>query len=119
MVERVNKPWGGELVFSKNEKVTVKILKIEQGHETSLQTHRRRDEDWYVLKGKVRIQYGHSPRERLDTIVLNRGGGITVARGMLHRVTAIDDTLILEISRGEYSDADIVRYEDRYGRVRK
>jgi len=118
-MEHVDKPWGGELVFTRNSKVTVKLLKIEQGQETSLQSHRHRDEDWYVMKGKVRIQYGNSPKERLDTIVLNKGGGITIARGMLHRVTAIDDTLILEVSRGEFDDNDIIRYEDKYGRARK
>ncbi len=119
MIEKVDKPWGGELIFLKNEKATVKILKVEQGHETSLQTHRKRDEDWYILKGKVRIQYGYSPKERLDTIVLNKGGGIVIARGMLHRVSAIDDALILEISRGSFDEADIVRYEDKYGRAKK
>ncbi len=119
MIERLDKPWGGFITFAKNEKVTVKILKIEQGQETSLKTHKHRDEDWYVLKGKVRIQYGYSPKERLETIVLSKGGGIVIARGMIHRVSAIDDTLILEISRGAFDENDIVRYEDKYGRVKK
>jgi len=119
MIERVDKPWGGFMTFAKNEKVTVKILKIEQGQETSLQNHRNRDEDWYVLKGKLRIQYGNDIRERLETIVLNKGGGITIARGMLHRASAIDDALILEVSHGQFDEADIVRYEDKYGRAKR
>jgi len=116
-MERVDKPWGGFVTFAKNEKVTVKILKIVSGEETSLQSHKSRDEDWYVLKGKVRVQYGHSTKERLSTLILNKGGVITIARGMLHRCTALDDTLILEISRGQFDEADITRYEDKYGRV--
>jgi mannose-6-phosphate isomerase-like protein (cupin superfamily) len=116
-MERTDKPWGGFVTFAKNEKVTVKILKIVGGEETSLQSHKSRDEDWYVLKGRVRVQYGHSPKDKLNTVVLNKGGVITVARGMLHRCTALDDTLILEISRGQFDENDIVRYEDKYGRV--
>ena len=117
MIERVDKPWGGYMTFVKNENVTVKILKIVAGEETSLQSHKHRDEDWYVLKGKVRVQYAYGPRERQDSIVMNKGGGIVIARGMLHRATAIDDTLILEISRGQFDENDIVRYEDKYGRA--
>ena len=106
MIERVDKPWGGTMTFVKNENVTVNILKIENGHETSVHSHINRDEDIYVLKGKVRIHYGHGPKEKLETVILGKGGGIVIARSMLHGISALDDTLILEISHGEYNEED-------------
>ncbi len=114
----VDKPWGGYITFAKNEKVTVKILRIDRGEETSLQSHRNRDEEWFLLKGKVRIQYGHYV-DKLNLKVMQKGEVMQIPRGLLHRTSGIDDSAILEISRGEFDEEDIVRYEDKYGRAEK
>jgi mannose-6-phosphate isomerase-like protein (cupin superfamily) len=118
-MEKAEKPWGGYIAFARNEKVTVKILKIAQGGETSLHSHKNRDEDWFVLSGKAGVQYGYSPKGPFQNVTLGKGGGIVIARGMVHRVKGLEDTLILEVARGQADESDIFRYEDRYGRVQK
>ena len=117
-MEHVDKPWGGYITFARNEKVTVKILRLDKREEMSLQSHKKRDEEWYIVKGRVRVQIGHSG-EMLENMVLKKGDTVEIPRKVMHRASGIDDSLILEISRGEADEEDIIRYDDKYGRAKK
>ena len=107
------RPWGSFTRFTNNEPSTVKLLYINKGEETSLQYHTHREEFWKIIKGNPEIVVGserHSPHE---------GEEFTVAPKAEHRISApLDDVVILEISKGQFDEDDIVRIEDKYNRAK-
>ena len=110
----VDKPWGHELIWALTDRYCGKILFVRGGECLSLQYHRERDESWYVLEGRAVLEFGSvdGPRE---TIEIGAGDAFRFAPRMVHRVSAIDDTRILEVSTPEIDD--LVRLDDRYGRI--
>jgi quercetin dioxygenase-like cupin family protein len=47
--------------------------------------------------------------------VVGAGAAFRIRPGTIHRVKALEDTFILEVSTAQIED--VVRLEDRYGRV--
>jgi mannose-6-phosphate isomerase len=112
--EKVEKPWGHELIWAKTERYAGKILFVRAGESLSLQFHKVKDESWYVLSGRAELELG-APGERvLDSEVVGAGAAFHFPPGTVHRITAVEDTTILEASTPELDD--VVRLEDRYGR---
>jgi mannose-6-phosphate isomerase len=112
--ERVEKPWGHELIWARGDGYCGKILFVRAGESLSLQFHRVKDESWYVLDGRARVELGEAGTP-LDERVLEAGDALRLPPGTVHRVTAVVDTRILEVSTAELDD--VVRLEDRYGRA--
>ncbi len=113
--ERVDKPWGYELVWAHTERYAGKILFIRAGHSLSLQFHNEKDESWYVQEGRAEVEIGAAGEAMLSTEVLAAGACLRFPPGTVHRVTALEDTTVLEVSTPELDD--VVRLEDRYGRT--
>jgi mannose-6-phosphate isomerase len=112
--EKVEKPWGHELIWAKTERYAGKVLFVRAGESLSLQFHKVKDESWYVLSGRAELELG-APGERvLDSEVVGAGAAFHFPPGTVHRITAVEDTTILEVSTPELDD--VVRLEDRYGR---
>jgi mannose-6-phosphate isomerase-like protein (cupin superfamily) len=112
--ERVEKPWGYELIWAKAEEYAGKVLFVRAGQALSLQFHREKDESWYVLDGRAEIELGEAGRAVLTTEVVGPGVAFRFPPGTVHRVRALEDTRILEVSTPQLED--IVRLEDEYGR---
>jgi mannose-6-phosphate isomerase-like protein (cupin superfamily) len=110
----VEKPWGWELVWAETEDYVGKILHVLAGHSLSLQYHERKDESWYVESGRARLELGESGDAVLNEAVIGPGEAFRYRPGTLHRITAIEDTTILEVSTPHLDD--VVRLEDAYGR---
>ncbi len=105
------RPWGSFTRFTDNEPSTVKLLNVNKGEQLSLQYHAKRDEFWRVISGTPKIVIGD------DTFDSKPGDDFTVLVNTKHRISAPnDDVVILEISKGEFDEDDIVRLEDVYGR---
>jgi mannose-6-phosphate isomerase-like protein (cupin superfamily) len=109
----VAKPWGHEEIFAETERYVGKILAIRAGQALSLQYHERKEETLRVLEGRLEFVAGDSVN-RLQTHQLGPGAVFHVPPGCLHRMVAISDCLLLEVSTPELDD--VVRLEDRYGR---
>jgi mannose-6-phosphate isomerase len=109
----VEKPWGWELVWAEAEAYVGKLLFVRAGHALSLQYHRVKDESWLVREGRATLELGALDGER-ETIEIGPGDAFRYRPGTVHRITAIEDTLILEVSTPHLDD--VVRLEDRYGR---
>jgi mannose-6-phosphate isomerase len=111
---KVEKPWGYELRWAITDRYAGKILHIKKGEALSLQFHERKDEYQYVIKGAVDIELG-GPEGMLTTQRMKVGDTLHITPGTRHRLTAVEDTDIFEVSTPEVDD--VVRLEDRYGRA--
>ena len=111
---RVEKPWGWELIWAETEHYVGKLLFIRAGEALSLQYHEVKDESWLVHEGRARLELGEVGGE-LETVEISPGDTFRYRPGTLHRVTALEDTLVLEVSTPHLDD--VVRLEDQYGRT--
>ena len=111
-IARVEKPWGYELHWAKTDRYVGKLIHVNAGHALSLQYHNIKDETIYLQSGKMlfEIEVGGTltRREMLP------GERVHVTAKTVHRMTAIEDCDIFEVSTPELND--VVRLEDRYGR---
>ena len=112
---RVEKPWGWELIWAEAEAYVGKILFVRAGQSLSLQFHNVKDESWYVQEGKAELELGDAGQGALNTEVIGPGACFRFRPGTVHRVTAVEDTTIVEVSTPHLDD--VVRLEDRYGRA--
>jgi mannose-6-phosphate isomerase-like protein (cupin superfamily) len=112
---RIEKPWGWELLWAQAEAYVGKLLHIDAGHSLSLQFHRKKDESWYVLEGRAELELGEPGEALLNTEVIGPGQCFRFRPGTVHRVSALEDTTILEVSTPQLDD--VVRLEDAYGRA--
>ena len=111
---RVEKPWGWELIWAETEAYAGKILFVKAGESLSLQFHNEKDESWYVLEGRAHVQLGAKGERLLEEGVITAGAAFHFQPGTVHRVRALEDTRILEVSTPQLDD--VVRLEDSYGR---
>jgi mannose-6-phosphate isomerase len=111
---KVEKPWGYELIWAETERYVGKVLFIKAGESLSLQFHRIKDEAWLVQDGRAKLELGSAGEAMLNEEVVAAGATFRFKPGTVHRVTALEDTTIVEVSTPELDD--VVRLEDRYGR---
>ena|SRR3989344_4022885 len=110
--DQTDKPWGSFESLTLNEATTVKILTIKAGEALSLQSHAYRDEWWIVLDEAMRVVLDDKH------ILLAKGDELFIPRGTKHRIIGLTTTCRwLEIAYGEFLEADITRYEDKYNRI--
>ena len=112
---RVEKPWGHELIWAVTDHYVGKVLFVAAGHSLSLQFHREKDESWYVQSGRAKVELGEVGEAVLVEEVVTAGSAFRFEPGTVHRVTALEDTTILEVSTPHLDD--VVRLEDSYGRA--
>ena len=113
--KKVDKPWGYELIFAVTERYAGKLLHVKAGESLSLQFHNVKDEAWYVLEGRAEVELGAPGESVLASEVVGPGAAFRFTPGTVHRVKAVEDTTILEVSTPELDD--VVRLEDSYGRT--
>jgi mannose-6-phosphate isomerase-like protein (cupin superfamily) len=111
---RVEKPWGYELIFADTERYAGKLLYIKEGHRLSFQYHERKDESIYIYSGELLLQLGTADGWTGD-ITLRPGDCKRIETLTRHRMQAIKDTVIFEVSSPELDD--VVRLDDDYGRT--
>ena len=104
----VPKPWGREVWYANESEYAGKILEVTKGHALSLQKHERKKETMYLLSGRLMYHLNGVDFE------MNEGECLTVNPGDIHRVEALEDSIILEVSTPHLDD--LIRLEDRYGR---
>jgi mannose-6-phosphate isomerase len=113
-VRKVEKPWGHELIWAVTDIYVGKVLFVKAGHSLSLQFHRQKDESWLVQSGRAKLELGEAGESVLKEEIIVAGAAFHYPPGTVHRVTAIEDTTILEVSTPHLDD--VVRLEDAYGR---
>lgn len=105
----VSKPWGREVWLELNEKYCYKRLYLNAGYRTSKQYHHLKLETNYIISGDAIVELG-------DTVqTMTSGDFFTVQPGVVHRITAITDVVLQEVSTPEVDD--VVRVEDDTNRI--
>jgi len=112
-VTRVDKPWGYELHWAKTDRYVGKLIHIEAGHALSLQYHNLKDETIFLASGRMLFEIKEG--ETLVAREMKPGEAVHVTPTTVHRMTAITDCDVYEVSTPELHD--VVRLEDRYGRT--
>ena len=115
--ERVEKPWGYELIWALTEEYAGKLLSVNAGHQLSLQFHKQKDESWYLLEGRAELEFAGAGEKTTSTEVVTPGAAFRITPGTVHRIRALEDTLVLEVSTAHLDD--VIRLEDVYGRAEK
>ncbi len=110
---RVEKPWGYEIIWAKTPKYVGKILHIQSNHRLSRQYHKIKEETLMVQSGEMILEVGTG--EELKSIPMKKDDVFHVLPGTIHRMIAVSDVDVLEVSTPELDD--VVRLEDSYGRV--
>jgi len=105
--------WGWYRVLDNKPGYKVKELVIEPGKSLSMQRHRHRSENWYVLKGTCVIQTNYNNRDEKVTVDTNRS--YTINQNVWHK--GINNTQeychILEVQFGEHCiEQDIERKKE-------
>ena len=88
---------------------------MKAGQSLSLQFHREKDESWLVQSGRAKLELGEVGQTRPAGRGVGPGAAFHYEPGTVHRVTAVEDTTILEVSTPHLDD--VVRLEDAYGRA--
>lgn len=108
------RPWGSYTVLRDEADHKVKSILVSPGSRISYQTHARRSEHWFIVRGEGSV--------RLDGIdhLVGPGSTIDVVQGVAHRIqnTGTDDLIFIEVQHGDYfGEDDIIRIDDDFGRV--
>ena len=111
---RVDKPWGYEIRWAITDRYLGKILHVNRGEALSLQYHERKDECLLVSNGSIDIELGGADGN-LERVRMRSGDTVHLTPGTRHRITAVEDADIFEVSTPEIED--VIRLEDRYGRA--
>ncbi len=105
----VDKPWGREVWYAHTDRYAGKVIEVDKGHILSLQKHRAKHETMLLQSGLMRFTLND------DVFEWRPGEVVSIPPGNVHRMEAIEDSTILEVSTPELDD--VVRLEDRYGRA--
>lgn len=112
----VSKPWGSEtwLAYGEGMPYALKIIFLKKGTKTSLQYHVHKQETNFVYSGRIVLHYQKEKGEQIRTVELGPKSCIQVPPGLIHRVEALEDTVLVEASTNHLDD--VVRVSDDYNR---
>jgi mannose-6-phosphate isomerase-like protein (cupin superfamily) len=111
--KRVEKPWGHELWWAQTDRYVGKLLHVKAGNQLSLQYHVQKDETIHLWTGEMVLVLGE-PGGALIDHPMKPGDSYHVRPGTVHRMRAVTDCDVLEVSTPEVQD--VVRVQDDYGR---
>lgn len=110
------RPWGGYRVLGEEKNFKTKKIWVEPGKRLSYQKHQYRNEHWLIVSGKAKVTLDGK------VFLLKPGDSIDIPQGSAHRLEnpGQEELIFIEIQRGEnFSEDDIIRLEDDYGRITK
>ncbi len=113
-ITKVEKPWGYELIWARTGDYVGKMLHIRKGHKLSLQYHRQKEETIFVQMGVMNFVF-ENEKGVIEEILLHPGEAHHIPVGRKHRMIAVEDCNVFEVSTPQLDD--VVRLEDSYGRT--
>jgi mannose-6-phosphate isomerase-like protein (cupin superfamily) len=110
---RVEKPWGWEIIWAETPSYVGKLLHVRAGQRLSLQYHDQKLETQCLLSGRAILTMG-DPEGELRELEMEPHRGYTVYPHQRHRITALEDAVIAEVSTPEMGTT--YRLEDDFAR---
>ncbi len=113
---KIYRPWGHYTGIVEDSRWQVKRIEVKPGASLSLQMHHHRAEHWIVVKGTALIEKDG------ETQLIGENQSTYIPLGCKHRLTNPGrmPMELIEVQSGAYlGEDDIVRFEDRYGRLGK
>jgi mannose-1-phosphate guanylyltransferase len=110
----VYRPWGKYDSVDSSERFQVKRITVKPGAKLSVQMHHHRAEHWVVVSGTAKVTNGDK------TILLTENQSTYIPIGVIHALENPGkvELELIEVQSGSYlGEDDIVRFEDKYGRV--
>lgn len=112
----VYRPWGKYDSIDNGDRFQVKRITVKPGAKLSVQMHHHRAEHWIVVSGTAKVTNGDK------NILLTENQSTYIPVGVIHALENPGkvDLELIEVQSGSYlGEDDIVRFEDKYGRVTK
>jgi len=100
-IKIIPKVWGEEH-WIVNKDYCGKKLILKKGYRCSMHYHKKKDETFYVIKGRVLMELG------TKKWLMETGDAVHIPTGAKHRFTGIDDSEIIEFST-HHEDEDSYR----------
>ena len=110
----VYRPWGKYDSIDHGDRFQVKRITVAPGAKLSVQMHHHRAEHWIVVTGTAKVTNGD------QVIMLSENESTYIPLGTIHALEnpGVIPLELIEVQSGSYlGEDDIVRFEDRYGRV--
>jgi mannose-1-phosphate guanylyltransferase/mannose-6-phosphate isomerase len=110
----VHRPWGTYTVLEEGTGFKIKRIEVKPGASLSLQMHHHRSEHWIVVSGTARVTNG------TEAFLVRKNESTYIPAGNRHRLDnpGVMDLVMIEVQSGDYlGEDDIVRFDDKYGRV--
>ena len=110
----VYRPWGKYDSIDQGDRYQVKLITVKPGQKLSLQMHHHRAEHWIVVSGTAKVTLGK------DEIMLSENQSTYIPLGVTHALENPGKIPLelIEVQSGSYlGEDDIVRFEDKYGRI--
>jgi|SRR5690606_30788191 len=114
-MQKIHKPWGYEIIWAETENYVGKLIFINKDHRLSLQLHDFKEESILVQTGLIELEIDGNTENRV-MMKLSPGESYHITPKTVHRITAVTDAVIVEVSTPELDD--VVRLEDDYGRIK-
>jgi len=114
--QEVFRPWGSYKTLETGDRYRIKRIIVKPGESLSLQMHHHRTEHWVVIRGTAEVTVGDK------TFFVHEGESTFVPKSTRHRLANPGKVPLelIEVQNGEYvEEDDIIRFDDKYGRVDK
>ena len=111
----VYRPWGKYDSVDNGERFQVKRITVNPGAKLSVQMHHHRAEHWIIVSGTAKVTLDDK------TILLSENQSTYIPIGVVHALENPGKLPLemIEVQSGSYlGEDDIVRFEDKYGRVK-
>lgn len=110
----VKKPWGFEYSVFKDG-ISIRILHINKGEETSFHCHMKKDVLIILMKGRARLFRSGEQTDYMEDVELQPMYVRQIPKTIFHKTEALEDSIVLEIeSNGDVHD--LIRGKDKYNR---
>ncbi|WP_417914780.1 mannose-1-phosphate guanylyltransferase/mannose-6-phosphate isomerase [Candidatus Electronema sp. JM] len=109
-----HRPWGSYTALEIQERFQIKRITVAPGAKLSLQMHHHRYEHWIVVRGIAKVEKDG------ESFLLRENESAYIPLGVTHRLEnpGVIPLELIEIQIGSYlGEDDIVRFDDKYGRM--